>query len=103
MFYNTTELTGEELKAARASAETQEDVVIEIFKTIGRPLSPSQVLEIVQAAGSRWPITSVRRAMTNLTKEHQLEKLKETRIGAYGARECLWKLPERVKDEMSKL
>ena len=53
-------------------------------------MSPSMVLA---RAGLNCPITSIRRAMTNLSNEGHLEKTDDYVFGMYAKREHLWTLP----------
>lgn len=91
-FYNTTALTGDRLKAYRQSAQTQEDIIHGLFKA-ETTLSPSQVDEMT---GNAWPITSIRRAISDLTREGRLEKLDRMVEGKYGKPEHVWRFVERL-------
>ena len=94
-FYNTIEETGEELATSQKKAQTQQDVIYQYFLTCGRPLSPSMVLDELRL---NCPITSVRRAMTNLTKEGKIAKIQEYVEGSYGKPEHLWRLNREVEE-----
>ena len=89
-YYNTNSESPALAAESTAQTEKQERVILAFFKKQQEPLSPSMVhkafLEI-------WPITSVRRAMTDLTLAGELVKTKETVPEAYGKREHLWALP----------
>ena len=89
-YYNTNSESPTQAAESTAKTQKQELVILAFFKKQREPLSPSMVhkafLEI-------WPITSVRRAMTDLTLAGELVKTKETVPGAYGKREHLWALP----------
>ena len=88
-FYNTIHETGEELAESHAKAKTQEEKIYAYFLYCNQPLSPSMFLEQL---GLNCPITSVRRAICNLTKEGKIFKTKETVLGMYGKKETLWML-----------
>jgi len=90
-FYNTIEEEGQELTQSYEKAKTQEEKILECFNSCKEPLSPSMVLF---QTGLNCPITSIRRAMTNLSNDGKLEKTKDYTLGTYGKREHLWSLPE---------
>lgn len=91
-YHNTTRLQGVELRDAVQSAECQEAAVLAIFASRpDSPMSPSQVWRIGCDQGSRWLLTSVRRAMTNLTEARELLKMDDRIDGAYGRPEYVWR------------
>jgi len=94
-YYNTTNLKGEELAAAQAQARTQEQDVYEILFLSSRPLGASEVMERLNHFNKRPPITSVRRAISNLKKSGQVERADHQTIGPYGRREYAWTLRQR--------
>lgn len=89
-FHNTIHLPGEELRIADKACRHQEEVVIKCFKqSIHALLTPP---EVHLMAGQQWPLTSIRRAITNLTKAGKLEKTAVQRKGIYGTLNNCWKL-----------
>lgn len=92
MFYNTTSLSGEELKEAVTKAKTQQEAIMLIFENSQKPFTPSTVWGMTTRAGHKWVLTSIRRCITDLTNEGKLEKLPNQKIGIYGAKEYFWKL-----------
>tara|TARA_R100000315_G_C5153034_1_gene87785 strand:- start:246 stop:542 length:297 start_codon:yes stop_codon:yes gene_type:complete len=88
MYYNTTNETGNDLKESHKKAESQQKKILDIFKT-SKEASPSQVM-LALPVGTL--ITSVRRCITDLTKEGHLEKTTRKRKGIYGRPEYIWKL-----------
>ena len=88
MYYNTTNETGDDLKQSHKKAKSQSDKILDIFKT-SKKASPSQVM-LALPVGTL--ITSVRRSITDLTKDGHLEKTSEQRKGLYGKKEYIWKL-----------
>lgn len=95
-YYNTTHLDRESLKEATRAAETQEEAVLAIFGWAGpaqrRPmLAPSDVHHLTSAIGRRWPLHSIRRAITTLTKDGKLERLDLKQMGPFGRPEYLWR------------
>jgi hypothetical protein len=93
MFYNTIDLTGADLEKAKADTLKQEELIQAIYKrNASKAISPSQILEVVNTHYSlNWPLTSIRRAITDLTNEDALIKLPGMIEGIYGKPEHLWK------------
>ena len=94
-YYNTTSEKGQELKNSHSRARTQEEKVYSFFLTYGQPLSPSMVLDKLNL---NCPITSVRRAMTNLTLDSKIIKTDDKVKGIYGKSEHLWRLKTTEDD-----
>ena len=93
-YYNTTEETGSELAESHSKAKTQEQAILNCFKRSLEPLSPSKILIELELLGWSYPITSIRRAISDLTTEGKLIKTDSFVQGIYGKREHLWRLPE---------
>lgn len=98
MFYNTIDLTGPELEKAKADTLKQEELISAIYKrNPGKAISPSQILEITgKYYGLNWPLTSIRRAITNLTENTALIKLPGMIDGIYGKPEHVWRFNSKV-------
>ena len=88
-FYNTIHETGNTLKESHRKVRSQEGKILNYFLMYGKPLSPSM---ISQKMNLNCPLTSIRRAFTNLTIDNKLIKTDEYTIGDYGKREHLWRL-----------
>lgn len=91
-YHDSTGLDRAEHVQAERSAQHQDAQVLAIFLEFGRPMTPSQVWRIGCDRGQRWLLTSVRRAITNLTNARALVKLNEKRPGCYGRPELCWRL-----------
>jgi len=89
MFYNTNNETGDSLNNSRKNTEKQSDVIYRVFQA--NPNMGLTPFEVESAVGNNWPITSIRRAITDLTSEGKLEKTEETRMGPYGKQTYCWK------------
>lgn len=89
-FHNTLGLTGRQLIAASRVAKGQEAAVLDVFHAAGRPLSPS---EVHARMPGRVLLTSVRRAISNLTQAGALVKLDQVQPGPFGKPEHRWQLP----------
>lgn len=103
-FHNSVKLTGSNLAKAELAAKTQEEKVLLFFKQ--RPwsaFSPSRVHKLMLMEGliaETVPITSIRRALTNLTEENKLEQTGDQVDGPLGKPEHVWKLKKsrRIKN-----
>ena len=89
MYYNTTNLKGDELKTSQKKTVSQEQKILEIFKNHQIPLSPT---DIFSNFFKKTPLTSIRRALSNLTRDGKLEKTSKKKLGMYGKYEHCWKL-----------
>lgn len=89
--YNTTNLTGKEYETATKKTEFQCVVILRIFRN-GSKLTPFDIQKITISMGYNYPITSIRRAITDLTNSGQLTKCDKFRDGEYGAKNHLWEI-----------
>ena len=89
-YYNTNKETGVDLAVSNGKASTQEELVMEIYLT-KKELSASDAWRIYDSKGVT-PITSIRRAITNLTKEGKLFKTEKTTKGLYGKNEHIYSI-----------
>lgn len=90
-YFNTTNESGTTLKNNVAKAKSQEEEIFAFFNS-NNDWCVRELLNWHPI--SKYPITSVRRALTNLTKQGKLIKTNEKRIGMYGRSEYVWKLNE---------
>lgn len=88
-YYNTTHLTGATLLRCKHQAGYQDSEIIELFKKRKR-LSPTQAWRILSY--NDWPITSIRRSFTTLTKKGNLRKTEDRVQGEYGRLEYVWEI-----------
>lgn len=76
------------------AAKRQECKIIDFFlRNPTGKFTPSEILAIL-FSDTKPPITSIRRAMTNLTDKGQLEMLDERAKGPYGRPEHYWQVDE---------
>ena len=87
MFYNTINEVSSSLVTSQRNTRTQESIILECFRTAKEPLSPSMVHFLTKL---KCPITSIRRAMTDLSKDGVLKKTPKFTIGKFGKKEHLW-------------
>jgi len=88
-YFNTTHQVGTILEKATHKAWTQEQIIKEYYNFFGGEHTPFGIQENLE-----WfdvPITSVRRAMCNLTKRGFLVKTDNQIEGRYGKVNYTWK------------
>ena len=89
MYYNTNNLDGQALKTAEKKTIRQEEVVLKIFGVFQKNMTAS---EVHKHFPKNIPITSVRRAITNLKNEGVLEMTTEKKTGLYGTPEHFYRV-----------
>lgn len=88
-FHNTIYFEGRELLEADYKAKSQEAKILRFFlQNPAKSFGPSNIWTKVFDCAV--PLTSVRRAMTNLTKNDDLRKLSLQVVGKYGMPEHHW-------------
>jgi Fe2+ or Zn2+ uptake regulation protein len=94
-YYNTNNEVGEELETSKERALRQQNRILSYFQTFPKEnFSPQDVWKALY--GDKTPITSVRRAITNLTAAGKLIKTDFWKISDYGKRCHTWcAAPER--------
>lgn len=95
-FHNTVGEVNPELGVSEKKAESQESIILAFFEKYDYlRFGPSYIfIELNQV----WPITSVRRAITNLTAQDKLVKTAHQVKGIYGKKEFCWQLkPKKGK------
>jgi hypothetical protein len=89
-FYNTIKLRGRDLEVADGKAKSQEETILAFFlRCPGMRFTPFDIQEILLPGA---PITSIRRAMTNLVYKDKLEKTKYKKPGKLGKPNYMWQL-----------
>lgn len=95
-FHNTTNESGIQLEAFTKKAQTQDEVVLTFFKNYpNHDFSPSKLYEYLikySLIDNATPLTSIRRALTNLTVAGKLTKTNKTVKSRYGRSEYIWQL-----------
>lgn len=93
IFFNTARLEGEELQKATGKAYTQNEAVYEVYRYVNMAISPSHCKLLLESrTRMTWLITSVRRAISTLTKEGRLQKTDIKVPSPYRSKEHLWKV-----------
>ena len=91
MFFNTINAQGRTLIGYEIKAEKQEDLIAEFFKNNpGQEITPEDVINY-HPAFKQTPITSVRRAFTNLAAAAEIFKTDNQIDGMYGMPIHTWK------------
>jgi len=88
-FYNTTNESGTQLEMFTQKAMKQEDKVMLIFKTYYM-ITAHECWEYFD--DPKTPITSIRRAITNLTRKDKLVMTESKKEGGYGRNNYIYKL-----------
>lgn len=97
-YYNTNKLKGFELKEADRKANTQEDRILQFFKSnSGKNFTPEEIQSLCLMANR--PLTSVRRAISNLTREGYLRKTNLMKQGNYGKQVHTWEYRGQANQE----
>lgn len=96
--FNTTHETGRTLAQFEGKAASQEALLMALFRAYVSPFSPSEAHRMLR---SRAPLTSIRRAMTNLTAQGLLVRTEQKASGPYGRPEFRWRL--RVEPSQGRL
>ena len=89
-YYNTNNEEGSTLSCSRENTQNQEELILTIFNKEDC-LSPEEVLYVCNE-DHNYPITSIRRAMTDLTSKGLLIKTNIFKKGKYGKMTHTWKL-----------
>ena len=89
-YYNTNNERGETLTRSRRRVNVQEREIIAVFN--GRPGRKMTPFDVQDDVGHHVPITSIRRAITNLTTKGTLTKCDIMKAGRYGKMNHCWEL-----------
>jgi len=89
-YYNTNEESGDTLSHSEQQARMQQTLVLAFFQA--RPLRRFAPHEVHRSMPEGTPLTSTRRAITNLTTQGHLEKTQEMRPGTFGKQVHTWQL-----------
>lgn len=94
-------LSTDQAERYQSAAVTQEAKVLEFFRARpGVPYSPERINELVLPTA---PLTSVRRALTNLTAQGALVKMDACTSGKYGRPVGMWVLAEAERQGQMRL
>lgn len=89
-FHNTIGESGETLLVSNENCKTQEEKILDIFRVLDDKLTPFEVCYAYNSIYAPIPITSVRRAITNLTEQNKLIKTSDMKNEVYNKRNFTW-------------
>ena len=96
MYYNTTNETGISLKTNFEKADNQTRLTLSVFQTYPNDnLSANDVWSFLidnESINEQTPLTSIRRAITDLTNQDRLVKTDKKVLGSAGRKTYTWKL-----------
>jgi Fe2+ or Zn2+ uptake regulation protein len=93
IFFNTTSESGATVKQFTVKAESQNKRVVRILTEAGTHLSPSEVwARYCKYYNAKTPITSIRRALSDLTKNGVIEMVYVKKIGLFGRPTYQWRV-----------
>ena len=92
-FYNTTHEVGQALNSKWIRTAKQDELVLLVFATNKEAIfTPFEIQNILRDDYEKpYPITSVRRSISNLTEREALKKTSIRRQGPFGATNYCWK------------
>lgn len=97
-YFNTTNLQDVELDKCEKKAKSQDETILELFKTFDSLsiITPETALKHLQSVDKKWnnvPVTSIRRAFSNLQKNGLIVKSESCLVkGDYGKKVHTWAL-----------
>ena len=94
VFHDTVPLPEEQLPKARETAAKQKEIILDFFRQrFSMNFTPTEIHQRLTFDGSKILLTSVRRSISDLTKEGRLIKCdwSERREGAYGKPNRTWR------------
>jgi len=102
MYYNTNNETGINLQASWYSNAKQDELILKLFQiNPNDTFTPDDIKEMCNRCNRIWPITSIRRAISTLTKHGNLAKTSELREGNYGKKTHTWRFSTQVRTDLN--
>ncbi len=96
MYYNTTNENGSLLKVNTKQAENQTELTLSVFQTYPTyTFSADEVWHFLidnEAINEQTPLTSIRRAITDLTNAGKIVKTNRKVLGSAGRKTYTWRL-----------
>tara|TARA_Y100000296_G_C4975492_1_gene158013 strand:+ start:139 stop:468 length:330 start_codon:yes stop_codon:yes gene_type:complete len=102
-YYNTLKESKSDVKVSRDKAKRQKDEIFAIFRHTLRPMTPAEIWDGYGYKNKNTPLTSIRRAITNLESEGLLKKTDIQKPGVYGKLNYCWIYKEKVNNDESQL
>lgn len=88
-YFNTTGLSGEQLGLFEAKADSQDVIILEIYRRFNS-LTASECYKLFPDRTT--PLTSIRRSITNLFNSGKLVKTEHKKPGIYGRPEYIYRI-----------
>lgn len=98
-FYNTINEKGETLKESENKTQNQEEQILTWFKSHNTALLTAFEVQ-GYVFGNTVPVTSVRRALSDLQAKGKVIKTDHMRNGLYGKSNHCWKLHDNLKPQL---
>ena len=102
-YYNTLNESKTVVKESKEKAKKQKDQIFAIFRHTLRPMTPAEIWEGYGYKNDNVPLTSIRRAITNLESEGLLKKTDIQKPGAYGKMNHCWEYKIEVVEKNNQL
>ena len=102
-YYNTINEDGIVYNKSKDKAKKQKDEIFAIYRHTLRPMTPTEIWENFGFKDNNTPLTSIRRAITNLESEGLLEKTNIKKLGIYGKENYCWIYKKKVNNDESQL
>lgn len=84
-FYNTTNLSGNDLQVAKSESLKGDEIVKVVFdKYPEQEFTAFEVWQLIQKSGYKTLLTSIRRSCNTLVKNKYIEKTTNKKEGGYG-------------------
>ena len=96
-YYNTIKESDKDLKRSESKAKKQKEQIFAIFRHTLRPMTPADIWTNYGYKDSNVPLTSIRRAITNLENEGLLKKTEIQKEGIYGKMNYCWIYEEKIE------
>lgn len=102
MYYNTNDESGINLRDSWVKTAKQDELILRLFQANpDQTFTPDEILHLCEVVNRSWPITSVRRSISTLTKAGNLTKTSNLRKGKYGKKTHTWKLATQVRTDIN--
>jgi hypothetical protein len=90
-FYDTIKSSSNDLIKHDITCKSQEERILAIFKESNYAMTPFEIEKLYSKLYNTVPITSIRRAMSNLTKDSKLVKTGCMKNETFGKPNFMWK------------
>ena len=102
MYYNTNNESGLDLRSSWTATAKQNELILRIFMLApNNTFTPDEIQDACERCQRNWPITSIRRAISTLTKQGKLTKTNKLHKGRYGKNEHIWKLNTQIRTDIN--